>query len=146
MKIKKYFTFKHLFKYLKLKKYSRVLKFLIVGASGVPVNEFLLWFFTEIVGFFYLISGIIAIEGSIMWVFIFNDIWTFREQRKGNFFVRCGKFHFARFISLIINFVVLWALTSLGIYYLISNLIGIALATIINYVTSVLWVWRKKEK
>jgi dolichol-phosphate mannosyltransferase len=38
---------------------------------------------------------------------------------------------------------VLWTLTSvLGLYYLISNLFGIAAATLWNYAVNFLWTWK----
>lgn len=137
-----FIAFKHL---LKLATYSkehcRFLKFLAVGATGIAVNEGLLWLLTES-GLFYLFSSLIGIETSIISNFILNDLWTFRKERKGPFLGRLGKFNVARLITLAINLMVLWLLTSFGLHYLISNLIGIAIATIIGYLASLWWVWK----
>ncbi len=124
------------------KEHKRFLKFGAVGLSGIFVNEGLLWLLTEFAGLFYLFSSIIAIEISILSNFILNDIWTFKRERKGKFLMRLGKFNLARIFTLIINFGALWILTSLGLHYLVSNLIGIALATIFAYLISLWWVWK----
>ncbi|MGC9058506.1 MAG: glycosyltransferase [Candidatus Nanoarchaeia archaeon] len=127
------------------KELARMGKFLIVGASGIAVNEGLLWLLTEFVGLFYLVSSIIAIETSILSNFILNDVWTFRDCRKGNFIKRLIKFNVARIATLAINFGMLFLLTTLGMHYLLSNLFGIALATIAGYLASVWWVWKWKK-
>ncbi|MEM1577881.1 MAG: glycosyltransferase [Candidatus Pacearchaeota archaeon] len=137
-----FISFKHLLKLAKYKKeHHRFVKFCIVGISGIIVNEGLLWLLTN-AGLFYLFSSLIAIESSIIWNFFLNDIWTFNKERKGNFFIRCLKFNISRIMALIINFSLLWLLVSLGIYYLIANLIGIFIATIFTYLTSLFGVWK----
>jgi dolichol-phosphate mannosyltransferase len=135
-----FLVIKHLWRLSKLE-WNRWLKFLIVGVSGIVVNMGLLWILTES-GLHYLASGAIAIESSIISNFLLNDVWTFRDRRKGNFFRRAGKFNIARITAAVINFAALWLFTFLGVHYLISNFIGIALATIFSYITSIIWVWK----
>lgn len=136
-------SFKHLWRIAKYNKEpQRIGKFCIVGASGVVVNEGLLWLLTEFVKSHYLTSSVIAIESSIIANFILNDIWTFRKERKGAYFWRLSKFNFARLNAASVNFLALWFFSWLGLHYLISNLIGITLATIITYFSSLWWVWK----
>ncbi|MCX6742269.1 MAG: glycosyltransferase family 2 protein [Candidatus Pacearchaeota archaeon] len=125
----------------------RFLKFLIVGASGIIVNEGLLYILTEKGHLHYLLSGIISIEISILSNFFLNDAWTFRDKRDGYFFNRLMKFNFARALTLIINLGISWSFTLFGLNYLIANLIGIAVATLLAYSLSNSWVWyHKKQK
>lgn len=136
-------TFKHLFRIAKHnREHLRFLKFCAVGASGLIVNEGLLWLLAGLAGLFYLASGAIAIETSILTNFILNDLWTFKKERKGRYIARLGRFNLARIFALGLNFGALWLFTWLGLHYLVSNLIGIALATIFTYLTSLLWVWK----
>ncbi|UCD07402.1 MAG: GtrA family protein, partial [Candidatus Aenigmatarchaeota archaeon] len=128
---------------------KRFLKFATVGASGVFVNEGLLWFFTEIVGFFYLISSAIGIEVSIITNFILNEFWTFRDRSKGKKgrFRRGVKFNTVSVAGLVINISVLYFCTAfLGIYYLISNLIGIGAAFLWNYFVNLGWTWKAEKE
>jgi len=120
----------------------RILKFAIVGFSGIFVNMGLLWFLTEVAGLFYLISGIIAIEASIISNFILNDIWTFKDRRCGSFMNRMLKFNVARWLIIVVNLGILLGLTMLGMHYLIANLIGIIAATALTYTSSLKWVWK----
>jgi len=116
---------------------ERFLKFSLVGLSGVFVNLGLLWFLTEIVGIYYLISNVIAVEVSIISNFVLNDLWTWRDRRDPgliNFLKRLASFNVICAGGMVINTAVLWVLTSfLHIYYMVSALFGIAAATLWNY-------------
>ena len=125
---------------------ARFLKYCLVGASGVLVNMGLLWLLTEVGGLFYLASAAISIETSIITNFTLNDRFTFPDRRARGlapFLRRLGKFNLVSLTGLAVNMAVLWTLTSmLGIHYLISNLVGIAAATMWNYAVNFLWTWK----
>jgi len=125
---------------------ARFLKYCLVGASGVLVNMGLLWLLTEVGGLFYLASAAISIETSIITNFTLNDRFTFPDRRARGlapFLRRLGKFNLVSLAGLAVNMAVLWTLTSmLGIHYLISNLVGIAAATMWNYAVNFLWTWK----
>jgi len=138
-------AFKHLWRlYKSEKEHFRFAKFCIVGGSGIIVNEGLLFLLTELFGLYYLFSGIISIEVSILTNFFLNNIWTFKDRKKGSIFKRMLKFNLARIFGLAINFGVLWGLTAAGMHYLFSNLIGIITATIFTYLSSIWWVWKNE--
>ena len=118
----------------------------MVGLSGVLVNEGLLWALTEMVGLPYQISAIFAIEVSILSNFTLNELWTFKRRTDGYFFKRMLKFNLACAVGSAINYVVLLALTRfVNLHYLLSNLVGIACATLWNYFMSATWVWKSAE-
>lgn len=125
---------------------TRFLKFCAVGLSGVLVNMGLLWLLTEVAGLFYLLSAAISIETSIISNFILNDCFTFRDRRSPqvkSFFGRLLKFNLVSLAGLGLNMGVLWLLTEVfGIYYLLSNLCGIAVATLWNYLANTWWTWK----
>jgi len=138
---------KHIYKLMRRKgELTRFVKFCLVGASGVLVNMGLLWLLTESAGLFYLISATISIESSIISNFLLNDLFTFPDRRaRGvkNLLHRLLKFNIVSLGGLGLNMAVLWLLTSiLGVYYLLSNLCGIALATLWNYIVNFWWTWK----
>ncbi len=130
--------------YMSKKEHFRFLKFCIVGGSGIIVNEGLLFLLTELFGWYYLFSGIVSIEASILSNFFLNNMWTFKDRKKGSVLKRLGKFNLARIFGLAINFGILWGLTAAGMHYLMSNLIGIIIATVFTYLSSVWWVWENE--
>ena len=60
----------------------RGLKFNMVSLVGLAIHMAILWFFTEVVGLFYLISAIFAIAGAMLWNFTINTLWTWRAKPK----------------------------------------------------------------
>jgi len=125
---------------------SRILKFAVVGISGVGVNMGLLYLLTENLKIIYPISSIIAIEMSIISNFILNDLWTWRDRIKKKLFYRFSQYHISVGLTAILaNWIILVLLTEIfNIYYLISNLIGISIGTLSNYIINDLWTFRKK--
>ncbi|HSW57144.1 MAG TPA: glycosyltransferase family 2 protein [Dehalococcoidales bacterium] len=125
---------------------TRIGKFLIVGLSGVVVNQGLLWLLTHFGGLKYYFSALIAIEASIISNFIFNNYFTFADRSKGgkaSFITRLLKFNLTCAAGAVIQYGILLLLTEVaGINYLISNLIGILVAFVWNYLLSTLWTWK----
>jgi dolichol-phosphate mannosyltransferase len=132
----------------------RFLKFCLVGASGVLVNQGLLWLLTQDVG---LRSGLrlslpsaIAIECSILSNFTLNDFFTFPDRRlQGwkSFLMRLGRFNMVSLPGLAINMGILLLLTNQfggEEYYLLFmfNLCGIAVAMLWNYLVNSWWTWK----
>jgi dolichol-phosphate mannosyltransferase len=123
----------------------RILKFATVGLSGVGVNMGMLFLLTEYLHIPYLISSILAIEISILSNFFLNDIWTWRDRIKKKYLHRLIQYHISVGVTAIfINWLILLILTEFfGLYYLISNLIGIALGTFANYILNDIWTFRQ---
>jgi dolichol-phosphate mannosyltransferase len=123
--------------------YRSFIKFVIVGAIGVVVNEGLL-IFMQSMGVYLLYAGAIAIEISIISNFILNDLWTFKDRRSGNAAVRLAKFNALMLAGLVINLAVLDVGTVyFSIHYAIANLIGIAAAFFVRYALSVKYAWMR---
>ncbi len=121
------------------------IKFGIVGAIGVVVNEGLLILFQSM-GVYFLTAGALAIEISIVSNFVLNDLWTFRDRRSGNAAARLVKFNVLMLAGLVVNLAVLDAGTAyFGLASAISNLIGIAAAFVLRYALSVKYAWMRVE-
>jgi len=141
---------KHVYSLMKRKgELRRFLTFCLVGLSGVLVNMGLLWLLTELVGFPYLVSAAFSIESSIISNFVLNDRFTFRDRRlptAKSFLNRLLKFNLVSLAGLALNMSVLWLLTEVfGLYYLLSNLCGIAVAVLWNYLVNSLWTWKYQD-
>ena len=138
---------KHVYSLMKRKgEMVRFLKFCAVGISGIFVNMGLLWALTELVGFPYLVSAAFGIELSIISNFVLNDYFTFSDRRLPrvkSFLNRLLKFNLVSLAGLGVNIGVLSLLTEVfGVYYLLSNLCGIATATLWNYLLNTWWTWK----
>jgi len=125
---------------------SRILKFSLVGASGVVVNMGLLYVLTELALLHYMFSSIVAIETSIMSNFLLNNLWTWRDRKTDAFLYRLLKYHLsAGFTGILANWLLLFVFTEVfGVYYLISNIIGIGFGMTWNFLLNDLWTFRAK--
>lgn len=130
---------------LTLNYWKSFIEFNIVGLSGVVVNEGL--FFLLKVWMFDLYADAVAIELSILSNFLLNDFWTFRDRRQGHMATRLWKFNGLMLIGLGVNLVIYYGLTRyLGMNELLSNLIGIGVASLLRYWMSIKFAWIKKEE
>jgi dolichol-phosphate mannosyltransferase len=125
----------------------RIVKFGIVGASGVVVNVGCLYLLTEFARIPYFIASVIAIELSIISNFTINHLWTWRDRSEaGTLWRKIVRYHVGSGVTAFLgNYLILVALTEFfGMHYMISNLIGIAVGTFSNFLISDLWTFKKK--
>jgi dolichol-phosphate mannosyltransferase len=124
--------------------FHRFLKFCAVGAVGAVLNLAVLYSLTEL-GVFYLISGLLGIEAGLLSNFFLNRSWTFKDrQGRGLGYVLTALYrdHAVRFVGIVLNLLILLVLTSFfGLYYLLSQIIGIAAAMLWNYGGNQWWTW-----
>ena len=71
---------KHLLQ-LSLYKYRKLIKFCIVGGSGALITFALTWLLTELAGFWYMASLVLAVIVATVWNFSFNLLWTFARNK-----------------------------------------------------------------
>ena len=122
---------------------KHAIKYYAVGASGVLVNLGILYALTDLAGYWYLASQVIAISVSITSNFLFNRFWTFsgsiEDQRNSVMYV---KFLIVSLIGMGIQLGITYALVEgIAIYYMYAAGIGIAVAGGINYVVNRRWTF-----
>ena len=125
------------------KERDRFFKFGLVGASGVFVNNGLLWLLVEYSSLPFYLCSIFAIEISILSNFALNDLWTWRDRREGAFISRLFRYNISTaFSSLFINITVLLFLKEwLGVPYLLANLVGIGCSVVFNFLINSVWTY-----
>jgi len=130
---------------LRLRTWERLVKFCIIGGTGVFINTGILTGLTELVGIPYQVSSIFAIESAIIWNFYLNNKWTFKKSKNTSTTrTKLLKFNMVSIVGALINWGILILFTELtGTPYLISNLIGIFVATAWNYLANVNYTWRE---
>lgn len=125
----------------------RVVKFGLVGATGLAVNTGLLALFGEVFGIHYLVGAILATQGSTAWNYVITDAWVFRGRVSGRSQLRrYGLFWALNNGALLIRAPLLWLLTtSLGMHYLLSNLITLLVVMVGRYLLSEFWIWHDRS-
>ncbi len=120
------------------------LRFLLVGASGLVVNQILFVAFTELIGVYYLASALIATLGSTTWNFLWADRWAYGgRQTAMPAAQRYATFLAINLALLAVRGPILVGLTEVvGLGYALSNLISLVALTILRLAIADLWIWR----
>jgi len=122
----------------------RVMRFGLVGATGVAVNSGMLWLLKEGAGLPLAAASALAIETALWNNFLLNDAWTFhKESHRRPWWTRALAFHLTAATAAVLNLgllllLVVWP----GLNYLVANLIAIGAAASVNYGLNALWTWR----
>ncbi len=134
------------------KESKRFVKFIATGVAGVAISTGLLWYMTEIFGIFYLISAAISKEIGTVASFVMNEKWVFPDRIAPSMktskktFSRLVKFTINRLLATVIVIAVTGLLTEMfGVHYIISNLIGIAIAFPFNFIVSNGQIWKNDD-
>lgn len=134
------------------KESQRFVKFLAAGFAGVIIGIGLLWFMTEKMGIFYLVSAAVSKEVGILLAFVMNESWVFKDRITSSmksmkeYAIRLFKFNANRLLAIFIVVASMAILTGLmGVNYLISNLIGIGIAFPFNYLVSNKQIWKNEN-
>lgn len=137
----------HLFALRFSERMLRFALFLIVGLSGLVVNTLLLAGATETLGLYYLLSAVIATQGSTLWNFVLTETWVFsdRKQREGRG-RRLAAFYVMNNIALALRGPLLFILTTnLGVHYVLSNIISLVILMLLRYGLADNIIWRRTD-
>jgi putative flippase GtrA len=96
------------------------------------------------------LAGIFGIIISIFTNFLLNDLWTWSDRDKEggyHFFIRLMKFYLVSAFAALFQYgIYLFLTTQLNVHYLLSQLIGIAVATPINFLVNNLWTFKIRKR
>lgn len=123
---------------------SRFFQFTAVGVSGLVVNTLFLAFWTEVVGLFYMLSLLLATQGSTLWNFLLSERVVFHDLHdRGGQFSRGAMFFMMNNIALLARGPIVYYLTSLlGFNYLVSNVLSMVVLLIVRYALADSLIWR----
>jgi len=115
---------------------KRWLIFNSVGAMGIAVQMGALFVLTSCAGVHYLAATALAVEAAVVHNFFWHEHWTWADRSvQGYFLRRFVGFHLANgALSLTGNVVLMGLLAGkLGLNYMVSNALAIAICSIINF-------------
>jgi len=124
------------------------LKFALVGASGLVVNQLAMAAFTDLAGVYYVLSAALATLVSTTWNFSGNEVWVFR----GRSAARSRPARFGQFLTMNIGLLLLRGpflvlLTSgFGVHYLVSNLLTLVSFTAARFIFSDGVIWSEQPQ
>lgn len=131
------------------REWKKVLKFGMVGLSGILVNLALLFLLVEYAHFNKDLASPVAIEISILNNFIWNDLWTFAAEKDRRFSSRWHRLAAFNMVSIggaVINYVIFLVLTGwFAVYYMAAQFIGILVAFIWNFMVNRRFTYTRKS-
>jgi len=123
---------------------SRLLKFLIVGASGASISLTILWLLTALAGWHYMLSYLVAFAISVSNNYLLNSLWTFNDKKAH--FTGLSKYMLMSLATLSFRELLLYLFTDIaGIWYMASGVIAISIVCILNFVLSRKFIWNKPK-
>jgi putative flippase GtrA len=121
---------------------ARIFRFAVVGGTGVIINTSVLYVLSRWAGLPLVAASAVAVELAAISNYLLNDTWTFATRSLS--LRRFAKFNTAVLAGLMLNILIVWLLTRLGLYFMAADLVGIAAAFSVNYAFSVRWVWAQE--
>jgi len=120
------------------------IKFCLVGLTGTLINLAVLYWFTEFLGVYYLVSAIFAFVIAATSNYVLNKIWTFKEKMQHQILPKYAKFFAVSVAALGVNLLFLYIFTEfLSIHYLVSQALAIIISMIINFLGNKWWTFKK---
>src|SRR5919198_1224268 len=121
-------------------------RFGLVGASGLLVNEGLLWAWVTAVHGHYLVGAVVATQGSTLWNFFLLERWVFLHAKARRPLVRLLSFATVNNSTLLLRIPLLALLTSgLHVHYLVSNAITLVVLFALRFVLSDQFIWKESD-
>jgi dolichol-phosphate mannosyltransferase len=123
----------------------RAAKFVMVGITGIAVNLAVLVLCKEYLDVPLFAAGIVAVEVSILWNFVLNDLFTFATvPRIHSALTRLGMFNLISLGGMAITVSIMLVLAFLGMNYAIADIIGIFIAFAWNFSLNRFLTWGGK--
>ena len=118
-------------------------RFAVVGASGLVVNQVLLWAGVAGLHLHYLVGAIVATQGSTTWNFLLTERWVFPHRKARPLAIRLVTFAAVNNSMLLLRVPLLAVLVSVGhIHYLMSNVISLVLLFLSRFLVSDRFIWK----
>lgn len=119
---------------------NRLLKFILVGLSGLLVNSGVLYIGHEIGQLPLVVASALAVETAIVNNFLWNNLWTYSQRHFAT--RRFLKFNLVSLSGLVLTVAMLHAFVQwLGLHYLLANALAVGVTTGWNFVANSLWTW-----
>ena len=120
-----------------------LLRFAAVGASGIVVNQLILWLWVAGAGRHYLLGAVVATQGSTAWNFYWTEHLVFPDAGTRRLWPRFWAFLVMNNSTLLLRVPLLALLTSfLGVNYLVSNLLTLVALFLLRFLVSDRLIWK----
>jgi putative flippase GtrA len=111
-------------------------RFLFVGTLSFLIDFSILWFCTDILKIYYIISATIAFIFSVIINYLLSTFWVFHKSKLDSKLNEFGIFVLLSGVGLILNDVFLYVFTDFfHVYYLFSKVIATGIVMFWNFIS-----------
>ena len=129
----------------KISKYKKLIKFLIAGSTAAGTTFFFVYFFTDIVGLWYLASSVIAFFFGVVVSFTLQKFWTFKGEQEKQTHHQLILFISLGICGMVINALGMYLLVDkVHLWYMLAQFITAAGIAIINFFVYQLVIFNHK--
>lgn len=115
--------------------FIQMFRYVFVGGTAFVVDFFFLYFFSDICGIYYLISGVLSFIISVLVNYWMSTKWVFNQDNIENKVLEFNLFLAISTLGLVFTEILLWLFTDVfGLYYLISKVIAAILVMFWNFI------------
>jgi dolichol-phosphate mannosyltransferase len=119
---------------------ARMLKFILVGLSGLLVNTGVLYLGHEVGRLPLILASALAVETAIVNNFLWNNTWTYAQR--GFALSKFLKFNLVSLGGLVLTVGMLYGFVNwFGWHYLLANALAVSVSTAWNFMANSLWTW-----
>ena len=128
-------------------KKRQYVKFIIAGGTAAFTDLTLLYIFTDILGWWYLISAAIAFIIAFFVSFFLQKFWTFRDNNRERIYKQMGQYFLVGTVNLTINTLGMYILVDkLNIMYLFAQMIMMVLIAIGSFLIYRFVIFKKHKR
>lgn len=115
--------------------FIQLFRYIFVGGTAFVVDFFFLYFFSDVCGIYYLISGVLSFIISVLVNYIMSTKWVFNQDNIDNRVLEFNLFLLISIIGLVFTEFLLWLFTDIfGLYYLVSKVIAAFIVLFWNFI------------
>ena len=120
----------------------RMMKFGLVGLSGLVINTLLLAFNAQVLGLWYILAAVVATQGSTLWNFAWTERFVFTQDANHSRLRRLWLFFAMNNAAFLLRGPIMYTLTTgLHVHYLESNIVSLAALMMLRFTTADRWIW-----
>ena len=105
--------------------HRRAVKYIVSGGTAASVNFALLYFFTDTLGIWYLISAVLSFVVAFVVSFCFQKFWTFGDRSTEGMHSQAAVYLIVALVNLGINTALIYIFVEfVGIHYLVAQIMA----------------------
>ena len=130
-----------------LQKYGQFVRFVLAGAFAFTINLVALYFFTDIVGIYYLVSTVLAFLISFSVSFTLQKFWTFQDNSRDHLHIQLPLYLGMQLTNITLNAGLMFVFVEyMHVWYLYSQgVISLVLAAVIFFLNKK-YIFKKREE